>query len=83
MNTTNVASEYRIHGLKSEEDVALLKRTFADIALRGNRLSFDLPNGIMRIVPPDAVGDETIAKKVAAAGMRAERISPQTPLPGG
>lgn len=75
---------FHVHGLDCADEVALLKKALAPLRLLDEDLSVDLLNGTLTVRSPEALDDLAILKALAAAGLRAERLTPlQGADPGG
>lgn len=67
------AMRFRIVGLDCAEEVAILKREIGPLVGGTDRLSFDIMNGHMTVLPGEpAVSSQTVIETVGRTGMRAE-----------
>jgi Cd2+/Zn2+-exporting ATPase len=67
------AMRFRIVGLDCAEEVAILKREIGPLVGGPDRLSFDIMNGHMTVLPGEpAVSSQTVIETVFRTGMRAE-----------
>ena len=65
--------EFRIHGMDCADEVAILKRALTPLVKDEGRLAFDILRGKMLVrAGRPSVSADTIARTVAATGMRAE-----------
>lgn len=73
MPMTDQQQVFRIHGMDCAEEVAALKREVGPVVGGEERLTFDILNGRMTVLPGQAeVSPEAVQQAVARTGMRAE-----------
>lgn len=73
MNSTRPKFLFKVHGMCCAEEATLLKREVGRIVGDESRVSFDMLNGTMAILPgPVKASPEAVTQAIARTGMRAE-----------